>query len=87
MTRFIKNTILRVLCIFISVFYRLNRKKIFFRAYNGLRYACNPRAISEKMHEMDPAMEIVWSMNDVNDVADIPDYVRIVKKKSFAEYR
>ena len=87
MTRFIKNTILRVMCIFISVFYRLNRKKIFFRAYNGLRYACNPRAISEKMHEMDPSMEIVWSMNDVNNVADIPDYVRVVKKKSFAEYR
>ena len=87
MSRWIKNFILRMLCFFVSVFYRMNRKKLFFRAYNGLRYACNPRAISEKMHEMDPDMEIVWSLNDVNDVAEIPDYVRIVKKKSFAEYR
>ncbi len=87
MTRFIKNSVLRFFCVFFSVFCRLNRKKIFFRAYNGLRYACNPRAISEKMHELAPDMEIVWSLNEPEKATDVPDYVRVVKKKSLAEYK
>ena len=87
MKRQIKNMLLRVLCRFFSTFYALNRKKVFFRAYNGLRYACNPRAISEKMHELAPDMEIVWSLNEPDKATDVPEYVRVVKKKSLAEYR
>lgn len=83
----LKKFALRVLCAFVSTFFRLNRKKAFFSSYHGLRYACNPRFISEKLHEMAPDMEIVWCFKNPESINDFPPYARCVKKGSFAEVR
>lgn len=85
MKRFLKNLTFRFFCLFFSFFCKLNNKKVFFRAYNGLRYACNPRAISEKLHELAPDYDIVWCLRNPEGIEDFPDYARFVKKGSFAE--
>lgn len=85
MKLFLKNVVLRFSCKFIAFFFKLNSKKVFFRAYNGLRYACNPRAISEKLHEMAPDYEIVWCFRNPEMIEDFPSYARFVKKGGFAE--
>ena len=64
----------------------LVKNKVFFKAYNGLRYTCNPKAISEKLHEVAPEIKIVWSLNHPEKEKDIPSYVLSVKKNSLKEY-
>lgn len=58
----------------------LKNNKIVFTSFNGKQYSDNPRAISEKLHEIDPSLELVWlftteGMNNKN----IPDYVKKVE--------
>lgn len=87
MNRRLKNLFWRGSCLFFSLFFPLNKKKVFFRAYNGLQYACNPRAISEKLHELAPYMEIVWGFNNPEKIPDLPSYAKKVKRGTFADYR
>ena len=54
MKKRMKLFVLRIICLAVSVLFPLKKKKVFFKAYHGLRYACNPRFISEKLHEMAP---------------------------------
>lgn len=55
------------------------KKKIVFSSFFAKQYSCNPRVISEKMHDMYPEYEIVWLMNQYEDpYSVIPDWVRIV---------
>lgn len=82
---YLKKIVLCLACFFFSLFFKLKPKKVFFRAYNGLRYACNPRAISEKLHELAPEYDIVWCFRTPEKIEDFPDYARFVKKGSFAE--
>ena len=58
-------------------------KKVLFNSFFGGQYSDNPRAISEKLHEMYPDYEIVWILPD-EDRKDgfIPPYVRIVVKNT-----
>ena len=54
-------------------------KKVVFSSFRAGSYSDNPRAISEKLHEMYPAAEIVWLFNDPEAKrALVPDYVRVV---------
>ena len=65
------------------------RKQVFFESFYGKQYSDNPRAISEKLHEMDPSVRIVWSMNEKrleNNIDLIPEYVRIVRRRTM-QYR
>lgn len=56
------------------------KEKILFCSFNGQQYSDNPRAISEKMHELYPQYEIVWYITkDVKYYDFIPDYIRVVK--------
>ena len=60
-------------------------KKIVFSSFIGKQYSDNPRAISEKMHELYPDYKIVWGLNSVENFHDIiPDYVEVVSTRSFA---
>lgn len=53
--------------------------KCLFVTFGGKQYGDNPRAISEKLHDMYPNIEIVWRINDLSRQFDIvPDYVRVV---------
>ena len=67
-----------------SLFHKIE-KKVLFESFMGKQYSDNPRAISEKLHEMYPEYEIVWTMNAKNDA--LPDYVRTVSKTSRDYYK
>lgn len=63
-------------------FYRLRHKmdenKVLFQSFSGY-YCDNPRAISEKLHELSPDTQIVWALKDKERRPDIlPTYVKAV---------
>ena len=60
--------------------------KVVFTAYSGLRYDCNPRAISDKLHQLRPDIKQIWLMKDVNTNV-IPEYVTIVRYGSMRMFR
>lgn len=58
------------------------KKQIFFSSFGGNKYCDNPRAISEKMHELYPDYKIYWYIKgSSNKFKEIPDYVTVVNKK------
>lgn len=58
------------------------KKTILFESFGGKQYSDNPRAISEKMHELFPEYEIVWALGkDSSSYNLIPDYVRVIPNK------
>jgi len=69
-------------------FHRIE-KKIMFESFHGEQYSDNPRAISEKLHEMHPDFEIVWALNRVSKEIKkiLPEYVRVINRKSINYYR
>jgi CDP-glycerol glycerophosphotransferase len=83
-----KDKAIRLLRIFASKLYKV-KKQVIFDSFSGKQYSDNPRAISEKLHELYPDIKIVWVMNEgVQDYYNlIPDYVKIVKKKSLSYFR
>lgn len=59
---------------------RPRNNRVFFISFNGL-YNDNPRAISEKMHELYPELKLYWYI-DKNRCKDIiPDYIHAFGKK------
>ncbi len=53
------------------------KNKVVFCSFNGKSYSDNPKAISEKLHEISPKTEIVWLFSNVEEKKKIvPDYVR-----------
>lgn len=57
-------------------------KKIVCSSFGGKQYSDNPRAISEKMHEMFPDFEIVWVLDKQDVYNVVPEYVRTVSRKN-----
>ena len=57
------------------------QKKIIFSSFDGKQYSCNPRAISERMHELFPDYKIVWYLKYDVKYNLLPDYVKIVQSK------
>ena len=53
--------------------------KVVFSSFRSTTYSDNPKAISEKLHELYPRAEIVWLFKDPEAKrAIVPDYVRLV---------
>lgn len=72
---------------FLTIGKRVTRSVV-FQSYGGRNYSDNPKAISEKMHELYPEYEIIWVFNDPEKYAnDLPEYVKTVKLGSFEYYR
>ncbi len=66
----------------------INNNKIVFISFNGHSYSDNPRAISEKCHELYPGFEIIWFFNNPQEKRKIvPDYVKCVKSNSFSSLK
>lgn len=63
-------------------------KKVVFESFRGRTYSDNPRAVSEKLHELYPDYKIVWGFFDVEKAKKegFPDYVRACRVGS-SEYR
>jgi CDP-glycerol glycerophosphotransferase len=66
----------------------VNRNKIVFISFDGKTYSDNPKAISEKLHQLYPKFEIVWLFNNLQEKSKIvPDYVRCVSNGSYKSLR
>lgn len=66
----------------------IDSKKVVFSSFNGKTYSDNPRAISEKLHEMDSSLDIVWMFNDPEERKEfVPPYVRSVKLTRFSQLK
>lgn len=79
----LKRGILHALHRVYAILYGVTHKvenKILFCSFAGRQYSDNPRAISEKMHELYPEHEIVWALYDSDNLNSyVPDYVRICR--------
>lgn len=74
----IKKLILRSVKRLFSLVYRIEEKVVFV-SFGGKQYSDNPRAISEKLHDMYPNLRIVWMLKNNDDkYAMIPSYVKTV---------
>ena len=63
-------------------------KKVLFLSFSGKQYSDNPRAISEKLHELYPDYKIVWKLPNAEDpYGVVPSYVERVKPGKYAFYR
>lgn len=63
------------------------QKKIIFTSFEGKHYSDNPRAVSEKFHEMYPEYELEWFFNeDFDNGSEVPDYVTEIKGSRFKLY-
>lgn len=61
----------------------VNENKVVFISFAGKSYSDNPKAISDKLHEMNPDFEIIWLFNNPEEKRKIvPDYVKCVKTRS-----
>ena len=58
---------------------------VFFDSFHG-QYNDNPRYISEKLHELDPTVRIVWCVSGKGKDAP-PDYARLVRFDTAEYYR
>jgi CDP-glycerol glycerophosphotransferase len=62
----------------------INENKIVFISFDGKSYSDNPKAISEKLHELYPNFEIVWLFNNPKEKSKIvPKYVKCVNSDSY----
>lgn len=63
-------------------------KKVLFSSFGGAQYSDNPRAISEKLHELYPEFQISWVINDADDKAGvIPEYVKIISNGKWGFFK
>lgn len=61
--------------------YKGVENKAVFESFSGQTYSDNPKAISEKLHELCPEIEIVWLFTNPDSKRTIvPDYVRVEKR-------
>ena len=79
--------------LFFSVFYKnqdylsgIDCDKIMFFSFQG-EYACNPKYISEKIHELSPNKKIVWVYLENDQQSTFPDYCKTVLFASNEYYK
>lgn len=59
------------------------KRKVIFISFGGRQYSADPRAISEKMHELHPEYELVWIIRpEYRDKICLPEYIRVVDIKN-----
>ncbi|MCR5450825.1 MAG: CDP-glycerol glycerophosphotransferase family protein [Solobacterium sp.] len=61
--------------------FRKTEKKAVFESFHGKSYSDNPRAISEKLHELYPDYQIIWGFQDPERI-EYPDYVKAYSTSS-----
>lgn len=60
----------------------VSSKRVFFQSFAG-QYNDNPKAVSERLHELYPGIKIYWSISTKSKQNDIPEYVHRVKYGTF----
>lgn len=70
-----------------SIFIEVDNSKVIFFQCNH-RYACNPKYITEKLHELSPNVKIIWCINkEFYNKNKYPEYVNLVKRYSWKAYK
>lgn len=78
--------LLKILMAIASKICKTRNNQVLFMSFSGKSYSDNPKAISEKLHELSPDTEIVWMFNNPGEKKDrVPDYIGI-KKNSLINY-
>lgn len=73
------------LCTFI---FGIDNNTVVFSSFVGKSYSDNPRAISEKLYEINKNVNIVWLFNNVKEKKKlVPDYVKCIKNNSFSAFK
>lgn len=80
MKKYLKYFLRPAMCVMSKISPKKN--KAVFVSFNGTSYNDNPRAISEKLHEVSPETEIVWIFNNPEEMIKVvPPYVRCIKNQ------
>ena len=58
---------------------KVDKKKVLLNNFQGMSYAGNPRAIADKLHEMDPSVKLLWLCSGRETEKTLPDYVNPVQ--------
>ena len=67
-------------CGIVRTLFPVNRKKVLFSSFLGKSYSCNPRAISEMLHDLDPSFRCVWCFEHPEEKKQrVPSYVKCVR--------
>ena len=84
-----KENLVKLYTRLIRLLYGIDPHKVLFISFNGKSYSDNPKAISEKLHEEAPELNIVWAFTDPDKKKGIvPDYVRrICSHRSLMYYK
>lgn len=80
-----KNLLIKMLQILLKVFFifPIRKNRVFFSAYSGKSYSCNPKYICEYlMSTCGDKLDIIWAFTDPDAFADIDPRIRRVKFKS-----
>ena len=64
---------------------KTKKNRVVFSSFYGSSYSDNPRAISEKLHELDDSIEILWLYRE-KPLENAPSYVKQVNKNNKVEY-
>ena len=57
----------------------IDPNRVVFISFSSGRYADNPRAIAEKLHELYPEHEIWWGINKYESESSFPDFVNVIR--------
>ena len=67
--------------------YGIDNEAIVFKSFDN-QYSCNPKAICEKLHEMNPNLKFYWIFADPVKVSkDVPNYLIKIKDGTFKKLR
>ncbi len=81
MKNLVIETVKKLLCLFFL--FPIKQNRVFFSAYSGKQYSCNPKAVSEWLLNRYPGrLEIIWAFVDPGKMHPAGDGVRTVKFKS-----
>lgn len=78
------NIMKKIYMIFCNKFYGIDNNKIVFISFYGKTYSDNPKAISEKIYEINPNIKIIWLFLDPKAKEKIvPNYITCIQAKTF----
>lgn len=74
----------KIYMIICNKIYGINNRSVVFISFGGKSYSDNPKAISEKLHEINPEMKIIWLFNNPRAKKTVvPEYITCYRKNSF----
>ena len=84
----IKEIVLKAYMFFCNKIFGVDVKKVVFVSFSGKSYSCNPKAISEKLHELNSDIKIVWLFNNPEEKSkSVPEYIKCVKNRSMKSFK